>query len=207
MLASVFVIAWIWLILLSGSVVSVVSRCFVSFGALGVAPQNFSYRDKSVQKKKKKKRKGLGTKGPQPGQTQTQTKPPRTDTRTNTTKRNHRQTGPGPGRLVPAGLLYLLGRFSAMLPGLSNPVSYRKGAYPSRDTYQAGCWCERNAISRPIAYTAHTVTPRIGITKILDLESSLSPNYVGWPPSRYANRGSILDPRQAAHSIWAGMPN
>merc|ERR1712112_116619 len=48
-LASVFVIAWLWLILLSGSVVSVVSRCFVSFGALGVAPQNFSHRDKSVQ--------------------------------------------------------------------------------------------------------------------------------------------------------------
>ena len=43
--------AWLWLILLPTSLVSVVSRCFVPFGAPGVGPQKFPYRDKLSKKK------------------------------------------------------------------------------------------------------------------------------------------------------------
>ena len=131
---------------------------------------------KILPRDKLAKKKGLGDKGPP-----TRTNPNKNETtavghKDQHHKRNHRQNQTRPWPPSPGCLLYLLGRFSAILPGVSYPVSYRKEGYPSRNANRAGCRCERNAISRPIPHSTHTthdVNRGIGVTQILAPQSSL----------------------------------
>ena len=125
--------------------------------------------------KKRKKRKRVGGQTAPTGPTQTQTKPPRKRYQPGPTPHNETtaKTRLDPGQ---PGPLFLLDRFSTILPGLPRPLSYRIGGYPIGYTNRADCRCERNAIPSPILQftpTTSDVIAGMGVTQFLALQSSL----------------------------------
>ena len=151
-----------------------VSRYFCSFWGDCCCVPKVAPVDKSS-----KKEKWSGDKAPNQGQP----KHERNHRGNGTNHDKHHATKPPPKPDRPGlgqpgldGLLFLLGRFSAILPGLSYPLSYRRGGYPSRYTNRADFRRRRNASPRTIPHFPHTasdVTSSIGVTQVLALQSSL----------------------------------
>ena len=101
------------------------------------------------------------------------------------------------GQPGPAGILFLLGRFSTTPPRLSYTLSYRIAGYPIRYADLAACHCERNATHIPTSHAAPATSDdatAISVTYIISLSPALTLrrwalHYLVFQPGRSTPRG------------------